>query len=409
MYRIFGGFAAFLTLTTTLLVLPVHAAPLPEAEPVETTVDEVALGSVVEPVNGAVVVMDGAVQPNGVEAQDVVVSGDELSGGPALTMSRPETDEFSAVGITWGQDPALADVVSQIRVKHEDGGWGAWTALGADDIEQSADAQPSTPEVRGGTAPIWTGPGYGIEAIVQSSGGSVPVDVRLALLDPGSSEADALPHAGGPQDQPQAAVAKPRVHTRAEWGANESIMKWRPQYAPTIKAATVHHTVDSNNYTAAQVPAIMRSIYTYHAKTRGWGDIGYHLIVDKFGRIFEGRAGGLDSTVIGAHAGGFNTSTFGVSMLGNYDITGVPQPTIDAVSAIIAWKLSLFRVDPNGSTVLTSAGGGTSKHAAGKQVRLPTIFGHRDVGRTACPGRYGYEKLPAIRAGVVARSGSAAG
>ena len=64
---------------------------------------------------------------------------------------------------------------------------------------------------------------------------------------------------------------------------------------------------------------MMRSIYAYHTQTRGWGDIGYNFIVDKFGRIFEGRYGGLTSTVIGAHAGGFNTDTFGVSMLGNYD------------------------------------------------------------------------------------------
>jgi hypothetical protein len=74
---------------------------------------------------------------------------------------------------------------------------------------------------------------------------------------------------------------------------------------------------DSNGYAADDVPAIMRSIYRYHAVSRGWGDIGYNVIADKFGRLWEGRYGGLASTVIGAHAGGFNTGTFGVSMLGN--------------------------------------------------------------------------------------------
>ena len=123
---------------------------------------------------------------------------------------------------------------------------------------------------------------------------------------------------------------------------------WAPEIASTIKAATVHHTADSNDYSAADVPAIMRSIYRYHAITRGWGDIGYNVLVDKFGRIWEGRAGGLSKPVIGAHAGGFNTYTFGVSMMGNYDTAPTTPPMIDSVAAIIAWKLSLFSVDPHG-------------------------------------------------------------
>ena len=133
--------------------------------------------------------------------------------------------------------------------------------------------------------------------------------------------------------------------------------------------------------------------------SRGWGDIGYHVIVDKFGRLWEGRAGGLASTVVGAHAGGFNNGTFGVSMLGNYDVVNTTQPMTDAVAAIAGWKLSLFGVDPLGSTVLTATGaaGTTSRYPDGASVRVPTIFGHRDVGSTACPGRYGYAKLPEIR------------
>jgi hypothetical protein len=105
----------------------------------------------------------------------------------------------------------------------------------------------------------------------------------------------------------------------------------------------------------------------------------------------------LSSTVVGAHAGGFNTYTFGVSMLGNYDLVPVPQATVDAVSALIAWKFSLYGVDPNGSTTLTSGGTGTAKYAAGVRVTLPTIFAHRDVGTTICPGRYGYARLGEIR------------
>ena len=118
--------------------------------------------------------------------------------------------------------------------------------------------------------------------------------------------------------------------------------------------------------------------------------------------------GGLSSTVMGAHAGGFNTATFGVSMLGNYELVPVPQVTVDAAAAIIAWKFSLYGVDPRGTTVLTSSGGGTSKYVSGARATLPTVFAHRDVGATACPGRYGMARMDEIRSRVAAAAQGAA-
>jgi uncharacterized protein with LGFP repeats len=323
-----------------------------------------------------------------------------VPGVPALTVSKHDTQKFSAVGVTWEQG-GVTDVVVQLRVEDDRGNWGDWTTIGADDVEQSPSAA-SGEEARGGTAPYWTGDAYGVEVIVQGAGGVVPDDVKVALIDPGTSPADTLSAAPAATDEAHAASAMPAVYSRAQWGADESIRSWDPQYPSTLKAATIHHTADRNNYTADEVPAMMRSIYAYHTLTRGWGDIGYNVIVDRFGRIFEGRFGGLASTVVGAHAGGFNTFTFGVSMLGDYDAVPVPQATVDAVANFVAWKFQLYGIDPRGTTVLTSSGGGTSKYAAGQQVTLPTVFGHRDVGSTVCPGRYGYARLGEIRDKVTA-------
>ncbi|WP_225234660.1 peptidoglycan recognition protein family protein [Klenkia terrae] len=284
------------------------------------------------------------------------------------------------------------------------GSWGSWTTLEADDIEQTESPETTGNDVRGGTAPYWTGDSNGVEAIVQSAEGTVPEDVRLTLIDPGTSAADTLPRAPAPQDQAGAATFMPDIVTRAQWGADESIRTWDPEYAPTIKAATIHHTADGNNYTAAQVPAMMRSIYAFHTQTRGWGDIGYNVIVDKYGRIFEGRYGGLSSTVVGAHAGGFNTGTFGVSMLGNYAEVDTPAAMLESIAQVIAWKLAMYGVNPNGYTQLTSGGGGTSRYAAGAVVTLPTIFAHRDVGSTTCPGQYAYDRMGQIRDLVAART-----
>jgi uncharacterized protein with LGFP repeats len=394
--RTLAGLIAFLTLTSTLLVLPVYAAPLPEPEPVTTSSDEVAMGSVEEPAPAADV-QSGTSDP---------VAGVAAT-APTLTVTRTDVAPFSLVGVTWAHDPAVTDTVVQVRVRTADGDWGGWTEVTPETADQSTTARTGA-VLRGGTSPLWTGPSTGVEVELVTRSGARPADVQLDLVDPGASEADGALDAPEITDTANAATAMPDVFSRAQWGADEGIRTWNPEYAATIKAATLHHTADSNDYTADQVPAIMRSIYRYHTVSLGWGDIGYNVIVDKFGRLFEGRAGGLASTVIAAHAGGFNTSTFGVSMLGNYDLVPAPQATVNSVAAIIAWKFSIFGINPRGSTVLTSSGGGTSRYASGARVTLPTIFGHRDVGSTACPGQYGYSRLGEIRDRVTAALGSSA-
>jgi hypothetical protein len=412
--------SAFLVFTGTFLVLPVYATPTPDAVPVQPSIEAVDLGSVSAPEDEAVVTADGAVVDAGPEAEvpppapgqpapqattsggdEVASSGQELDGVPALTVAQPDTEPFSAVGVTWAQSEEVGDVTVQLRTRSIGGTWRAWTTVEQDDAEPEGPGAPA--ELRGGTAPVWTGPARGIEVIVQAPDGTTPEDVQLQLVDPGRSAADRAPGAPDITDQAHAATTMPAIYSRAQWGADESLMRWDPEYAPTIKAATIHHTADGNTYAAADVPAILRSMYAYHAVSRGWGDIGYNVVVDRFGRAWEGRSGGLASTVVGAHAGGFNTGTFGVSMLGNYDVVAPSAVTLDTVAAVVAWKLSLYGVDPRGTTTLTSGGGGTSKYAAGVKVTVPTVFAHRDVGSTACPGRYAYSRMDDIRTAVAAR------
>src|SRR5699024_5630123 len=118
-----------------------------------------------------------------------------------------------------------------------------------------------------------------------------------------------------------ASAAAPRVISRSGWGADESLMTWQPAH-DNLSAAVVHHTAGTNSYTAAQSAGIVRGIYRYHAVTRDWGDIGYNFLVDKYGQVFEGRAGSVaapDGLIPeGAHARGFNRGTLGISVLGDY-------------------------------------------------------------------------------------------
>lgn len=66
--------------------------------------------------------------------------------------------------------------------------------------------------------------------------------------------------------------------------------------------------------------AILRAIYAYHTQSQGWSDIGYNLLVDRFGRIWEGRSGGIGRPVIGAHTYGYNEESSAMSAIGSFEV-----------------------------------------------------------------------------------------
>ena len=195
----------------------------------------------------------------------------------------------------------------------------------------------------------------------------------------------------------------PPIIPRLSWGADESIRKGSPQYAPTLQAAFVHHTAGTNNYTPDQSAAIVRGIELYHVQGNGWNDIGYNFLVDKYGQVFEGRYGGVDKNVIGAHTEGFNTGTVGVSLIGQYDTTQITTAAAKALEQLLAWRLDLAHVDPLGALTYTS--GGNPRFPTGTPVDLRAISGHRDAYFTDCPGNALYAQLPAIAKAVAQLGG----
>ena len=160
----------------------------------------------------------------------------------------------------------------------------------------------------------------------------------------------------------------PQIVTRSSWEADEKITRAKPLYAPTLKFAVVHHTAGTNTYSRAESAAIVRGIEIYHVKANGWNDIGYNFLVDRFGTVYEGRAGGITRNVIGAHAMGFNTGSVGVALMGNYQRTTPSTAEQSALVHLLAWRLDLAHVDPLSKVVVTSAG--NPKYRAGKVVTL---------------------------------------
>ncbi|MDQ3990045.1 MAG: N-acetylmuramoyl-L-alanine amidase [Actinomycetota bacterium] len=330
----------------------------------------------------ALVVYAGGAQPTAPEPErepvPVSVQTVPLEAGssePVRTVGA--TAPFSMVGVTWsGPTP---DTV-ELRVR-QGGGWSDWEAVDAiDGAMEAADA----------SEPVWTGPSRQVQ--VRAVQGDHPAPgVSVVLIDPGSEPADRSP--------PVTPTASgPPVISRAGWGADESLRCSDPGYDDRVKAVALHHTAGGNRYGMEDSAGIVRGVYAYHAWTLGWCDIGYHALVDRYGQVFEGRAGGLDRPVIGAHAGGFNRQTSSIAMMGRYTGEQPPRVMADELARFLDWKLGVHTLDPHGETVLVSAGGGTSRYPRGTAVPLPVLFGHRDVGATECPGDDGYALLPGLRA-----------
>jgi N-acetylmuramoyl-L-alanine amidase-like protein len=192
----------------------------------------------------------------------------------------------------------------------------------------------------------------------------------------------------------RAAGDAPPIVTRAQWGA--AAPRAQPSYGD-VQLAFVHHTVSLNDYTPEDSPAIVRGIQRYHQKSNGWNDIGYNFLVDRYGTVFEGRAGGIDQPVTGAQAQGYNSASTGVASIGTHSSEPLTAEAFEAVASIVAWKLSFHQRPTEGAVTVTSAGGASNRYASGRRVTLQRISGHRDGDSTSCPGQALYDQLPALR------------
>lgn len=360
-------------------------------------------------------------------------------GTTVVAMSRPEAvSGYATVGVTWASGELAGEPVAEddltISVRTEtDGSWTKWTdAEYHDDHGPDArEAQDARTRVRPGTDALVIGDVDRVQVRAEVRRGVTLEDVQLAIVDPGvgkqaeeapeidtgdlpdqategaettrtdgaGDEAVALQSAttddgttDGSVDGEMALAAmtaapRPYIYSRAQWGANESLRDGSPRYG-SIKTGFVHHTVNANGYSRADVPSLLRGIYAYHTQSRGWSDIGYNFLVDRFGRIWEGRAGGVARPVIGAHTLGYNEYSFAMSAIGNFDVAGAPQAMVDAYKRLFAWKLSLHNINASATRIYV------------KNRYFAAINGHRDADSTACPGRYLYAKLPEIRTGA---------
>ena len=174
-------------------------------------------------------------------------------------------------------------------------------------------------------------------------------------------------------------VDKPKIITRAEWGAQNP--KYDYSNHPYFNKMTLHHAAGWGAKTLDEGKAAVKSIQEFHQDGRGWSDIGYHFLVDMAGNIYQGRP----ETVLGAHVGGANTGNIGVCMLGCYHPPETSIPCFDEMTysseqsliKLYAWISDTYDVEPK------------------------LLKGHRDYfGTTSCPGNNVWSTLPQLRSEI---------
>jgi len=372
-------------------------------------------------------------------------------------LPRTDTEQFSMLGVSWTGATKRLHGTAQVRTRSTGTGeWTAWRDLDADvdplqDPEAGADA-------RGASEPLWVGASDGVQVQVVhkdgSTGSGLPKGLEVDLVDPGVATAAEMKSTGGgtepaafvadetpsatptdstspsptdsaspsptdststsPSDSaspsptattpsaPPSTVPEPPITSRAGWGADESISPDAPEYNADVKAVFVHHTDGTNDYSCADSASVVRGIYAYHVQVNGWKDIGYNFLVDKCGTIFEGRKGGVDLPVLGAHTYGWNRESAGIAVLGDYTTTGATTAALTSIARIAAWKLGQYGADP-ASTVKLQAGATQTNYfgtafTAGSSYTFNRISAHRDGYNTQCPGSSLYAQLPTVRA-----------
>lgn len=280
----------------------------------------------------------------------------------------------------------------ELRARHG-GRWGPWKLLPPRG-DHGDDAEHGPHEVLDGVSePIWVGRSEAVQLRATDPTATADIDLVAIEMEGGDGLAYAPPATG-----PGAAVAAGggEIVPRSAWDPNGECRPRRPPEYGSARMASVHHTVMYPHYGPHEADDVVRALCIFHVQERGFDDLGYNFLVDRYGRAYEGRAGGVERPVVGAHAAGFNRVSVGISVIGDFETHPVPAAAVLTVDRLIAWKFASNGVDPHGRVPMRidSENPHLVRWPQGWEVNVPTIVGHRDTGAgTLCPGRHLYRAL----------------
>lgn len=301
---------------------------------------------------------------------ELTVPASAGAAGPWRTPPLHATGGFELVGADWrGAGAQVA-----LRARRTSGGWSRWTRVVAGE-------------------PVWSGRASAVQLR-----GARPVRglrVHVVAVDG---------RAVAPARAVAATDGRPAIVPRSAWDPHDQCHPRVQARYGRVDFAIVHHTESLSLYSPRQSAAMVLAICLFHRDGNGWNDIGYDLLVDRYGTVFEGRTGGVEQPVVGAQAGGWNGVSTGVAMLGSYSVSPPPAAALRSLERVLAWKLSLAGVPATSSVLERSTGDDPTDnpYPAGTPVRFQRISGHRDADSTDCPGGALYALLPRIRRDVAA-------
>ena len=321
-------------------------------------------------------------------------------GSAALAFDQPEEGvwlsdplevDATIVGMSWNEKP---EGMAWVRSSPDGDGWSEWIVVSIDDVHVPDPGTEEAANARPGSSPVFIGDDRYVQYRIETSelpkveADLVSAELKGAGLSGVTERIPALQLPGA-----DAVPSQPTIVTRSQWGADECTTN-SANYNSRVHVMFVHHTASPNDYTtAAEARQRVFNICVYHVEVRGWRDIGYNFLIDKFGNIYEGRAGGIERAVQGAHTGGYNSWSTGVAFLGSHQNDPPTSEAREAFRQLAAWKLDVHHVDPTATSYV-------------RDKTFTNIAGHRDAGSTACPGDACYNLLSTFREQARATGGA---
>ncbi len=188
-------------------------------------------------------------------------------------------------------------------------------------------------------------------------------------------------------------LLRPEITPRDAWGQDLPVTG-EILVEEDVRFLLVHHTASTNDYRQDQVADQIRDFYQFHTgPEKGWPDVAYNFFVDRYGGIWEARAGSIDGPVRGDATGGSQGFALLCSLIGNHTDAEVTPEALESLSGLLAWLAERHGIDTTPGTLVDFTSRGSNRWPEGSPVTTPTISGHRDMSQTSCPGDATYRLL----------------
>lgn len=159
------------------------------------------------------------------------------------------------------------------------------------------------------------------------------------------------------------------VFARSSWAKGKFMPGLMERMVP-VRYITVHHDGmdaffgDSRASSTERLELIRRS-----HRYKGWGDIGYHFVIDRAGRVWEARHRYFQ----GAHVKDHNEGNIGVMAMGNFDLQAPTNAQLEGLGRHVSLLMKMYNVPT-------------------RNIRT-----HQEWAVTACPGRTMQRHMDTVR------------